>query len=100
MDLVEELSEKRIDGVTDSTLGTNLGRHLVCLAETVILSGPWFQTAKRSQCVCVGGGGVRCDGLPSLETQPNHLRVSQVRFCCWGRVLIPHSILPSHTEGH
>jgi hypothetical protein len=50
VDLVEELSVKGIDGVPDSTLGTNLGRHLVCLAETVTLS------TKRSQCVCVWEG--------------------------------------------
>ena len=47
VDLVEELSVKGIDGVPDSTLGTNLGRHLVCLAETA-----------EAISVCVCGSGV------------------------------------------
>ena len=42
-------------------------------------------------CGCMGGcvgveGGVKCDGLALLETQPDHLIVSQVRFWCWGRM--------------
>ena len=56
--------QKLVDGVPNG-LGAIQRRMLegVCLAETVTLSGPWFQTAKRSQCLC----GCGCDGLPSLE---------------------------------
>ena len=59
----------------------------VCLAETVTLSGPWFQTAKRSQCLCVGVGVMDYHHWKSPSSP-------------WSRMLIPHSILPNHTEGH
>ena len=76
MDLVEELSVKRIDGVTDSTLGTNLGRHLVCLAETVPCLGLGSRPrSDLSVCVCVCVGG--CDGLPSLESVESHADTTQ-----------------------
>jgi hypothetical protein len=59
----------------------------VCLAETVTLSGPWFQTAKRSQCLCV------CVGVMDYHHWKSPSNP-------WSRMLIPHSILPNHTEGH
>jgi hypothetical protein len=67
----------------------------VCLAETVTLSGPWFQTAKRSQCLCVCvcvcvGVGVGVMDYHDWKS-PSSL---------WSCMLIPHSILPNHTEGH
>ena len=58
--------------------GTQLGRHL----------------AKNVGRKLRGGG---CDGLPSLETQPNYVG-SAAEVAC--HIAVSGDRLPNHTEGH